>query len=118
MTLRLLLKDSKRITLISVYAPTMMYSSNDREALYQSLADLVCAVQKEDKLMLLGDFNVRVVCDLQSWTCALDPHGVGKENSHGQLLLTFCAEHALAITNTLFQKRRSRESTPAPSTGT
>ena len=74
-----------------------------KKLFYQDLSSLLRTVPKDDKLLLLGDFNARVGKDFKSWSDVIGPHGVGQENSNGQLLLTLCAEHGLTITNTLFQ---------------
>lgn len=103
MVMRLPLKGKTHVTLISAYAPTMTYTQDQKELFYQSLTHLVHSVPKDDKLLLLGDFNARVGRDSQSWPDVIGPHGTGQENSNGQLLLTFCAEHGLTITNTMYQ---------------
>ena len=102
MMLRLPLKGKTNLTLISAYAPTMCYNQEQKEQFYQSLTQLLHSVPKDDKLLLLGDFNARVGRDSQSWPDVIGPHGIGQENSNGQLLLTFCAEYGLSITNTMF----------------
>ena len=102
MMLRLPLKGKTNMTLISAYAPTMCYNQEQKEQFYQSLTQLLHSVPKDDKLLLLGDFNARVGRDSQSWPDVIGPHGIGQENSNGQLLLTFCAEYGLSITNTMF----------------
>jgi exonuclease III len=103
MVMRLPLKGKTQLTLISVYAPTMSYTQEQKELFYQNLTHVLHSVPKDDKLLLLGDFNARVGRDSQSWPDVIGPHGTGQENSNGQLLLTFCAEHGLTITNTLYQ---------------
>ena len=102
MMLRLPLKGKTNLTLISAYAPTMCYNQEQKEQFYQSLTQLLHSVPKDDKLLLLGDFNARVGRDSQSWPDVIGPHGIGQENSNGQLRLTFCAECGLSITNTMF----------------
>ena len=77
--------------IIGVYAPTLPYDDNTKEVFYSQLDQCIRTVPKEDKLIIMGDFNARVGTD----------HG--KCNSNGLLLLTKCAQHNLAITNTFFQ---------------
>lgn len=89
--------------IIGVYAPTLSYDDNTKEVFYSQLDQCIRTVPKEDKLKIMGDFNARVGTDHTAWLGTLGRHGVGKCNSNGLLLLTKCAQHNLAITNTFFQ---------------
>ncbi|BHF58724.1 hypothetical protein SprV_0100167900 [Sparganum proliferum] len=68
----------------------------------KDLHALLAAVSKADKLIVLGDFNVRVGTDHTAWRGVLDPHGLRGSNDNGLLLLRTCAEHRLIMTNTFF----------------
>lgn len=69
----------KHLTLISAYAPTMLYTQGQKELLSQTFQACYILLQR-----------------------VIRSHRVG-QNSNGQLLLTFCAEQGLTITNSLFQ---------------
>lgn len=103
MTLKLPLQGKKIATVISAYAPTMTNPDDIKEKFYQDLHSLTTAVPKSDKLILLGDFNARVGKDHETWDGVIGKNGIGKCNSNGLLLLQFCAEHGLLITNTTFR---------------
>ena len=111
MTMRIPLAGKTHLTLISSYAPTMVYPEEQKEQFYQSLSSLIHSVPKHDKLLLLGDFNARVGRDHRAWPGVLGPHGVGKLNANGLLLLTLCNEEELTITNSMFQLSDNRKVT-------
>ena len=52
----------------------------------------------------MGDFNVRVGKDYQTWEGVIGIHGYGKENENGYLL-DFCTQNNFLITNTTFQQK-------------
>ena len=103
MSLRLPLRGNRHATIISAYAPTMTNPDETITAFYEDLENLLKTVPKEDKLLLLGDFNARVGTDHLAWSGVLGKHGIGKCNSNGHLLLKTCMSHGLIITNTLFR---------------
>ena len=113
--------EKKFATFVSAYTPTLTNPDEVKDKFYEDLNAIFTNVPTSDKLIILGDFNVRVGCDSDSWDGIIGKHGVGKCNSNGLLLLQTCAEHDLLITNTIFRlptrKKRSlmhpRQSVPA-----
>ena len=102
MTVRLALPQQRCATLISVYAPTLQHSDESKEEFYSELRNVIDSVPRQDKLIILGDFNARVGADWSAWEGVLGKHGVGKCNANGQLLLELCMTYDLNITNTTF----------------
>ena len=105
MSFRLPIQDNRFATVISVYAPTLLADAEVKEAFYSDLRNLLWQVKSEDKVLILGDFNARVGRDCNVWTGVLGRHGVGNCNDNGRLLLEFCSEHELTITNTMFEQK-------------
>ena len=103
MFLRLPIQDNKFATVLSVYTPTLQTETVVKEAFYRDLHNLL-QVDSKDKALILGDFNARVGRDFELWKGVLGRHGIGNRNNYGRLLLEFCSEHQLVITNTLFQQ--------------
>ena len=104
MYLRIPLLKDEHATLISAYAPTMTNTDEVKENFYDDLQQVMKKIPAEDKVFLLGDFNARVGNDNQAWPKVLGQHLIGKTNSNGLLLLSFCSEHELVITNSVFQQ--------------
>ena len=77
--LRAPIGDDRYLTIINVYAPTMMYSDEEKEAFYEKLAEAVDKVPREDKLLILGDFNARVGQDHETYDSTLGKFGKGKK---------------------------------------
>ncbi|KAI8487938.1 hypothetical protein Bbelb_343860 [Branchiostoma belcheri] len=111
MTWRIPLKDNRYLTIISVYAPTLIANEPDKDEFYASLSAAIRAVPRTNKLVIMGDINARVGTRHHLWRGVLGPHGVGNCNGNGLRLLTLCAEHSLVITNTLFQLREMHKTT-------
>ena len=62
-------------------------------------------VDSKDKHLILGNSNERVEPDIKPWKGVQGRYGTGNCNYYGCLLLEFCSEHQLVITNTLFQQK-------------
>ncbi len=102
MTLRLPLGKERYLSLVNVYALTLSYTDEEKEAFYHQLTEVVKKVQKEEKLFILGNFNARVGTDCDIHADVLGKFGKGRKNSNGDLLLNFCTQHELCITNNFF----------------
>ena len=98
---------SFNITVIQVYAPTSNAEEAEVEQFYEYLQDLLELAPKKDVLFIIGDWNAKV--GSQEIPGVMGKFGLGVQNEAGQrLIIDFCQENALVITNTLFlqQKRR------------
>uniref|UniRef100_G1KYM6 Endonuclease/exonuclease/phosphatase domain-containing protein n=1 Tax=Anolis carolinensis TaxID=28377 RepID=G1KYM6_ANOCA len=104
-TLRINLAKNQQATIICTYAPTLDTDEDIKEIFYCQLDTILSEIPKEDKIILLGDFNARVGRDSDLWPGIIGKDGVGNSNSNGILLLTKCGEHNLVITNTLFRQK-------------
>ena len=111
MSMRLPLRNDQYVTLFSVYAPTLQAEPVEKDKFYSELRSQLQSTPANDKVIILGDFNARVGQDANAWKGVLGRHGVGNCNDNGRLLLEFCTEQQLVITNTIFQQKDSLKTT-------
>ena len=90
------------ITVIQVYASTSNAKETEVEWFYEDLQDLLELTPEKDVLFLIGDWNAKV--GSQETPGITGKFGFGMRNEARQRLIEFCQEHALVITNTLFQQ--------------
>ena len=97
--------------LFSVYALTLQAEPTEKDKVYSELCSLLQNTPADDKLLILGDFNARVGQDAVTWKGILGRHDIENSNDNGCLLLEFCMEQQLVITNTIFQQKDSLTTT-------
>ena len=90
--------------MINVYAPTMTCANKEKKAFYQVLASIVDHINVVDKLLILGGFNAQLRKDHTTYSDAIGKFGQVNKNSNGELLLNFCTQGHLCITNMYFSQ--------------
>ena len=111
MSMRLPLRKKQYASLFSVYATALQAEPAEKDNVYSELRSLLQSIPADDKLLILDDFNARVGQDVVTWKRILGRHGVGNCNDNERLLLEFCTEQQLVITNTIFQQKHSLKTT-------
>ncbi|XP_062499225.1 craniofacial development protein 2-like [Corticium candelabrum] len=92
MTLRLPLSGGQFLTLVSSYAPTMNAFEEMKEKFYDDLRNIIGAVPKKDKLLVLGDFNARVGSNHCTWKNVL---GINTALEERTVMGHFCCHFVL-----------------------
>ena len=86
----------------------MPQPTNAKEAevewFYEDLQDLLELTTKKDVLLIIGDWNVKVVN--QEIFRVTGKFGNGVQNESGQRLTEFCQENTLVIANTHLQQHK------------
>ena len=77
MSMRLPLKGSTYVTILSVYAPTMTNPVETKEEFYSDLRQALIKVPKDDRLLVTGDMNARVGCEADKRPGVLVPTELG-----------------------------------------
>jgi len=93
------------MTLVQVYAPTDDRDSDTKDGFYAQLQEVVERAPREDKVVVLGDFNARVGNDVEEWNGVIGKHGEETRNESGTRLLRFSAENEFSIMNTHFEHK-------------
>ena len=91
-------------TFASIYATTFDSFDNVKDRLYDILYSTLQMISRNDLIILLGDFNARVVTIQDIWQGVIDHHGVGNINSSCLRMLPFSSELDLTIKD-FFQLR-------------
>ena len=94
------------ITVIQVCAPNSNAEKAEVEWFYEDLQNLLEVTHKKDILFIIGDWDAKL--GSQEIPGVTDKFGLGVQNEAGQMLIKFCQENALVISNTLFQKHKRR----------
>ena len=89
-TLQVPLVKGEYATILSCYAPTLTSEEDQKDLFYKQLHTVPSEIRKEDKIILLWDFNARAGTDAAVWDGVNGRDGVGKMNSNGLHLLTLC----------------------------
>ena len=76
------------ISLVSVYAPTVVTEFFVKEAFYAQLQMVVDSCPKGDTLIVLGDFNATTGTDRDGYQSCVGPHGSVREMKAPQCSLT------------------------------
>ena len=74
MSLRVPLAQSSHMTIISASAPPLDADDVVKDEFYSALTQLIHGVEREDKLVLAGDFNARVSTDTEVWSGIIGSH--------------------------------------------
>jgi len=92
------------ILMMQVYMPT---SDEEVEELYDITEEILEKDGKGDpNTIIMEDWN-RVIGD-KSYRNIVGPHGLGRRNHRGQMLINFCERNGLIATNTWFRKPKRR----------
>ena len=94
MPMRVPIEKGRYLTLVNVYAPTRTYSVEEKEILYLELTQIVLKVPREDKLLILGDFNARVGTDWETYKGIIGKFGKKKKTLIGATVELLCATRA------------------------
>jgi endonuclease/exonuclease/phosphatase family metal-dependent hydrolase len=87
--------------------PTSKYEDDEVEKLYDIIEEILEEDGKGDtNTIIIGDWN-SVVGD-ESYRNTVRPHGLGRKNYRGQMLINFCEINGLIVTNTWFRKPKRR----------
>ena len=97
------------LSIIQVYAPTAESNECDIEEFYNQLQHQMDKINKNDVLLIMGDWNAKVGNDHKTWSNTIGQYGFGEVNERGERLLEFCCSNELCITNTYFKHKESRK---------
>lgn len=98
------------LNVIQVYAPTSSSTQDEIETFYGDLIKTISKCPNRELLYVIGDFNAKVgnTRDDDHWSTVTGGYGLGETNERGEMLLEFCAENNLVISNTCFKHHPRR----------
>ena len=100
----------RKTTFIQVYAPTEDADITTKQEFYEDLRNTVRQNWKHgERLVVKGDFNSKVGEGREG--NIVGPYGLGERNENGEMLVDFCREFGLVVTNTWNEQREEERHT-------
>ena len=96
------------LRLIYGYAPQCGRSLEEKQSFYDELKCEWDMHSANDSAMSLGDFKRHVGRHIDGFDGVHGGYGVGKWNLEGRMLLEFCLDKELCVSNTLFKREEKR----------
>ena len=92
------------MTILSIHASTLNSSKESIMAFYHDLRSALTLISYTENISLLGDFNMCVGHDHETWW-TIGNHSHDKMNNNGLCLLQLCNEFKIVISNSIFQQK-------------
>ena len=96
---------------MSVYAPQVGLSAEEKEEFWEKLEDLISLIPERDGIIVGGDLNGHIGHSRYGYEDVMGVYGFGDLNEEGRSILNFCKNQNLRISNTFFQKPREKQIT-------
>ena len=80
-----------------------MREEEEKDHFYEELQQTIDGYNRNDILVVIGDFNAKVGGDKDGYERCMGRHGMGDKNDNGDRLCDFSMANCLVITGTLFQ---------------
>ena len=97
--------------MISVYAPQVGRSDEEKEEFWRALDLAVKGVSPNERVLIAGDFNGHVGERTEGYEGVHGGRGLGERNEEGERLLEFADSTGMAVVNTFFEKPATRKVT-------
>ena len=94
------------VNLIQVYAPTMDSNENAIQEFYKDLDATKKKCKSGEMLLVMGDWNAKIGCSVEQRM--VDGYSLGSRNERGDLLVSWCHENNMVVTNTWFKNHSRR----------
>ena len=104
MTMKLKVKGSI-LNIVSVYAPQVNNSMEEKNNFWEDLDGLIQSVSKEERIVLGADLNGYVGEGNRGDEEIMGRYGAGTRNKEGSMVVDFGKKMDLAIVNTYFKKK-------------
>ena len=99
--LKLKVKD-RSLCLLQVYTANAV---SEYQAFVDDVNDALQRVWYTESTILLGDFNVHIMTDKETWKGVISRHRDSAFNKNGRYLLQLCCSNRLCIMNSFFQDK-------------
>ena len=96
----------RNLSLVCAYAPTDMAGDADKEIFYDQLEGLCERIQRNDLLILLGDFNAKIGSEESMKMVAGRFTLHNESNDNGQRLGQMAAKYNMVIKSTCFDHKK------------
>ncbi|XP_055388369.1 uncharacterized protein LOC129616888 [Condylostylus longicornis] len=105
MSIKIMLNDSERLNIFSVYAPQAGNDENTKADFWEELHHHLQGVLASEMKVVCGDLNGHLGRENQQYSKWHGGYGYGLENAQGRDILELASAFNLAILNTYFKKK-------------